>query len=103
MKLQSFIHQSVSKLLTRSAIARAFLKDAPVLLLDEATSSVDVRTEGAIIEAMERLMQRRTTIVIAHRLGTLENCDVRFELKEGKLAVLHQRNQRAVRQEESTG
>src|SRR5213594_3481147 len=51
----------------RISIARAFLKDTPVLILDEPTSSVDLRTEAAIIEAMERLMLGRTTFMIAHR------------------------------------
>ena len=51
----------------RIALARAFLKDAPILILDEPTSSVDTKTEAAIMEAMERLMQGRTTLMIAHR------------------------------------
>ena len=61
----------------RISLARAFLKDAPILILDEPTSSVDANTEAAIMEAMERLMQGRTTFMIAHRLSTLENCDAR--------------------------
>jgi ATP-binding cassette, subfamily B, bacterial len=69
----------------RIALARAFLKDAPVLVLDEPTSSVDVQTEGLIMEAMERLMAGRTTFMIAHRLGTLESCDVRLQLEQGRL------------------
>jgi ATP-binding cassette subfamily B protein len=69
----------------RISLARAFLKDAPMLILDEPTSSVDVRTEATIMEAMERLMAGRTTIVIAHRLGTLEPCDVRLEIEDGRL------------------
>ena len=59
----------------RIALARAFLKDAPILILDEPTSSVDVKTEAIIMEAMDRLMQGRTTFMIAHRLSTLEHCD----------------------------
>ena len=51
----------------RVSLARAFLKDAPMLILDEPTSSVDVATEAAIIEAIERLMRGRTTFMIAHR------------------------------------
>ncbi|HKO24754.1 MAG TPA: ABC transporter ATP-binding protein, partial [Chloroflexota bacterium] len=51
----------------RISLARAFLKDAPILILDEPTSSVDMKTEAAIMEAMERLMQGRTTVMIAHR------------------------------------
>src|SRR6185436_20382159 len=60
----------------RIALARAFLKDAPLLLLDEPTSSVDTRTEAGILEALERLMHGRTTFMVAHRLGTLRTCDL---------------------------
>jgi ATP-binding cassette subfamily B protein len=70
----------------RIALARAFLKDAPVLILDEPTSSVDVKTEAAIMQAMERLMQGRTAILIAHRLTTLARCDVRLEIEDGRIA-----------------
>ena len=75
----------------RVAIARAFLKDAPILILDEPTSSVDVDTESAIIEAMEHLMEGRTTLMIAHRLSTLDRCDVRLEVNNGHVieANLH--------------
>jgi ATP-binding cassette subfamily B protein len=69
----------------RISLARAFLKDAPILVLDEPTSSVDVKTEAAIMEAMERLMRGRTTLMIAHRLSTLEYCDMRLDLKHGRL------------------
>jgi ATP-binding cassette subfamily B protein len=69
----------------RIALARAFLKDAPILILDEPTSSVDMRTEREIIEAMERLMNGRTTFMIAHRLTTLENCDVLMVIEDGQL------------------
>jgi ATP-binding cassette subfamily B protein len=72
----------------RISLARAFLKDAPILLLDEPTSSVDVKTESMTMGAMERLMHGRTTFIIAHRLGTLENCDVRMELENGSLLSL---------------
>jgi ATP-binding cassette subfamily B protein len=71
----------------RVALARAFLKDAPVLLLDEPTSSVDVKTEAVIMDALGRLMRGRTTVMIAHRLSTLEICDVVFELVDGKLTI----------------
>ena len=60
----------------RLALARAFLKDAPVLLLDEPTSSVDVRTEAGILESLEHLMRGRTTFMVAHRLATLQGCDM---------------------------
>ncbi|RPI97043.1 MAG: ABC transporter ATP-binding protein, partial [Chloroflexi bacterium] len=59
----------------RLSIARAVLKDAPVLILDEATSSVDTETELLIQEALERLMEGKTTIIIAHRLSTVRNAD----------------------------
>jgi ATP-binding cassette, subfamily B, bacterial len=71
----------------RIALARAFLKDAPILLLDEPTSSVDVATEAAIIDAMERLMAGRTTLMIAHRLSTLDVCDVRIQLEHGRVVT----------------
>ena len=69
----------------RISLARAFLKDAPILILDEPTSSVDVKTEAVIMEAMLRLMQGRTTFMIAHRLTTLDVCDVRIQLEHGQL------------------
>jgi len=69
----------------RISLARAFLKDAPILVLDEPTSSVDVRTEERIMDAMRRLMVGRTTLMIAHRLGTLDHCDARLHLDGGKL------------------
>jgi ATP-binding cassette subfamily B protein len=67
----------------RISLARAFLKDAPILILDEPTSSVDVKTEAVIMEAMQRLMQGRTTFMIAHRLDTLAVCDMQIELEKG--------------------
>ena len=69
----------------RISLARAFLKDAPVLILDEPTSSVDVTTEAAIMDAMDRLMRGRTTLIIAHRLSTLDSCDVRLEIEAGRI------------------
>jgi ATP-binding cassette, subfamily B, bacterial len=70
----------------RISLARAFLKDAPILILDEPTSSVDVRTEALIVEAMGRLMEGRTTFIIAHRLNTLESCDLLVKLEHGTVA-----------------
>jgi ATP-binding cassette, subfamily B, bacterial len=58
------------------------------LILDEPTSSVDVKTEAAIMEAMERLMDKRTTFTIAHRLSTLESCDLRLAIEHGQLVDL---------------
>src|SRR5271155_237909 len=69
----------------RIAIARAFLKNAPLLLLDEATSALDSESEEAIREALGRLMHGRTVIAIAHRLATLRNFDRLVLLKAGKI------------------
>jgi ATP-binding cassette subfamily B protein len=71
----------------RIALARAFLKDAPILILDEPTSSVDLATEAEIMEAMERLMHGRTSFMIAHRLSTLENCDLLLVIDDGQLVA----------------
>ena len=69
----------------RIAIARAFLKDAPIVLLDEATASLDTESEEAIREALARLMRGRTVIAIAHRLSTLRGFDRVVVLKAGKI------------------
>ena len=69
----------------RIAIARAFLKDAPILLLDEATAALDSESEEAIREALGRLMRGRTVIAIAHRLATLRDFDRVVMLKAGKI------------------
>jgi ATP-binding cassette subfamily B protein len=71
----------------RISLARAFLKDAPILILDEPTSSVDLNTEAAIIDAMERLMAGRTSFMIAHRVGTLERCTLRLKVSRGTVSV----------------
>jgi ATP-binding cassette, subfamily B, bacterial len=70
----------------RISLARAFLKNASVLILDEPTSSVDVKTESLIMDGLARLMEGRTAFMIAHRLSTLELCNVRLELAGGRLA-----------------
>jgi ATP-binding cassette subfamily B protein len=69
----------------RLAIARAFLKDAPILLLDEATSALDVDSEEAVRQALDRLMRGRTVIAIAHRLSTLRNFDRIVVLEAGRI------------------
>jgi ATP-binding cassette subfamily B protein len=69
----------------RIALARAFLKDAPILILDEPTSSVDTQTEAVIMDAIERLMERRTSLMIAHRLSSLRICDARLEIESGRI------------------
>ncbi|MCW5684029.1 MAG: ATP-binding cassette domain-containing protein [Pseudolabrys sp.] len=69
----------------RIAIARAILRDAPLLLLDEATSSLDAGSERLVQEALSRLMQDRTTLVIAHRLATVLSCDRILVLDQGRI------------------
>jgi ABC-type multidrug transport system fused ATPase/permease subunit len=70
----------------RIAIARAILKDPAILILDEATSSLDAKSENLVQEALEKLMQNRTTIVIAHRLSTIRKVDRIFVIKDGLIA-----------------
>ncbi len=69
----------------RLAIARALLKDAPILILDEATSSLDSRAEAQVQEALETLMEDRTTLIIAHRLSTIAHVDRIVTIKGGKI------------------
>lgn len=69
----------------RIAIARALLKDAPVLILDEATSALDTHSERHIQQALEALMQNRTTLVIAHRLSTIEHADLIVVMEKGRI------------------
>ena len=69
----------------RIAIARAILRDAPLLLLDEATSSLDAESETLVQAALERLMQGRTTLVIAHRLATVLSCDRILVIDHGRI------------------
>lgn len=70
----------------RISIARAFLKDAPVILLDEATASLDAENETAIQEALSRLIQNKTVLIIAHRMRTIANADKIVVLKDGVVA-----------------
>jgi ABC-type multidrug transport system fused ATPase/permease subunit len=69
----------------RIGIARALLKDAPVLLLDEATSAVDAETERSIKEAVLRLVEGRTVLIVAHRLSTIRAADRIVMLEDGKV------------------
>ena len=69
----------------RVSIARAILKDAPILLLDEATSALDNESEHLVQEALERLMRGRTSIIVAHRLTTIENADRIIVMDEGHI------------------
>ncbi len=70
----------------RLAIARAILKNPAVLILDEATSALDTVAEAAVQEALDKLMENRTTVIIAHRLSTVRNADMIVVLKDGRIA-----------------
>ncbi|MDQ3720409.1 MAG: ABC transporter ATP-binding protein/permease, partial [Actinomycetota bacterium] len=69
----------------RISVARAFLKDAPVLILDEPTSSIDSQTEAVILEALGRLMEGRTTFMVAHRLSTVADADLTLVVNHGEI------------------
>jgi ATP-binding cassette subfamily B protein len=75
----------------RVALARAFLKNAPILILDEPTSSIDLKTEASIMEATQRLIRSRTAFIIAHRISTLENCDILLTIEHGKVVTVFRR------------
>jgi len=75
----------------RVALARAFLKDAPVLILDEPTSALDSRTESGIVQAMNRLMDGRTVLMVAHRTSTLDSCSSRVEVAAGSVTSVQDR------------
>ena len=69
----------------RVAIARAILKDTPILIFDEATSSLDSLTENSIMKALGQATEGRTSIIIAHRLSTVVNCDKILVVDKGKV------------------
>jgi ABC-type multidrug transport system fused ATPase/permease subunit len=69
----------------RISVARAFLRDAPILILDEPTSSIDSKTEGVILDALDELMERRTSFIVAHRLSTVRHADQILVLSEGRI------------------
>ena len=70
----------------RLSLARVFLKNPPILIFDEATSALDTETERAVMEAIDSLHGKMTLIIIAHRLSTIKNCDIVYEVKEGRVA-----------------
>jgi subfamily B ATP-binding cassette protein MsbA len=69
----------------RISIARAVLKNPPIMILDEATSALDTESEKLVQDALEKMMENRTSIVIAHRLSTVQNADLIVVMKEGKI------------------
>jgi subfamily B ATP-binding cassette protein MsbA len=69
----------------RLAIARALYKDAPILILDEATSALDNESERLVQDAMQKLMQGRTTLIVAHRLSTIEHADRVIVMERGRI------------------
>ena len=70
----------------RMSIARAIAKEPPILILDEATSALDTESEKMVQDALEKVMQNRTSIVIAHRLSTIQNADKIVVLDKGQIA-----------------
>jgi ABC-type multidrug transport system fused ATPase/permease subunit len=69
----------------RIAVARAFLKDAPILVLDEPTSSIDSKTEEVVLDALDRLVIGRTSFMIAHRLSTIRDADLIVVVQGGRI------------------
>jgi ATP-binding cassette subfamily B protein len=74
----------------RIALARSFLRDAPILVLDEPTSSIDMESEKVILDALDHLMRGRTAFIIAHRMNTLVGCDLQIEMAGGRIAASEQ-------------
>jgi ABC-type multidrug transport system fused ATPase/permease subunit len=83
----------------RIAIARAILKDPAILVLDEATSSLDAESERLVQEALDELMQNRTTIIIAHRLATIRKVDMIYVMREGQIAETGTHDQLATQED----
>ncbi|MBC3788024.1 ABC transporter ATP-binding protein [Spirosoma utsteinense] len=83
----------------RIAIARAILKDPAILVLDEATSSLDAESERLVQEALDELMQNRTTIIIAHRLATIRKVDMIYVMREGQIAETGTHDQLAMQED----
>jgi subfamily B ATP-binding cassette protein MsbA len=77
----------------RIAIARAFLKNAPIVILDEATSALDNKSEAVVQQAIDNLMKNRTVIVIAHRLSTVRNADKIVVINYGKIVEVGAHNE----------
>jgi len=69
----------------RIAIARAIVRNTPILILDEPTSGLDAASEASVIDALDRLMKGRTSVVIAHHLGTIRHADVIFVVKGSRI------------------
>ena len=72
----------------RIAIARAFIKNAPIVILDEATSALDNKSEAIVQQAIDNLMKDKTVFIIAHRLSTIRNADKIAVINEGELVEL---------------
>jgi ABC-type multidrug transport system fused ATPase/permease subunit len=75
------------------AIARAMLRNAPILLMDEATSALDTESERLVQNALERLREGRTTLVVAHRMSTIKNADYIYVMEDGKVVEEGRHNQ----------
>jgi ABC-type multidrug transport system fused ATPase/permease subunit len=82
----------------RIAVARAFLRNSPILILDEPTSSIDTKTEAVILDALERLMEGRTTFMIAHRLSTVRHADLLLVLQDGRIVEYGNHDELVARQ-----
>ncbi len=82
----------------RIAVVRAFLRNSPILILDEPTSSIDTKTESVILDALERLMDGRTTFMIAHRLSTVRHADLLLVLQDGRIVEYGNHDELVARQ-----